>query len=197
MKKNKGEEKPKRRTGKTAQKSRPKGRQDKRMSQRIKEVIEKDRERFKDLDWNKKPPTTKEVMNIIKRFKRGKAPGPDGITTDLVKDLDEDGLKELTKLIRKWWVKREVPNTLTLARVVSLYKRRPRKQENYRPISLLNTFYKIIATAIQRRLAGTLDSLIMKQTIRVQEKQEHHRCIVRSQKNARIHGKGRTERGNE
>ena len=55
-----------------------------------------------------------------------------------------------------------MPNTLTLARVVSLYKKSdPGKLENYRPISLLNTFYKIIATAIQRRLAGTLDNPIM------------------------------------
>ena len=55
-----------------------------------------------------------------------------------------------------------MPDTLTLARVVSLYKKGdPEIQENYRPISLLNTFYKIIAAAIQRRLAKTLDSKLM------------------------------------
>ena len=55
-----------------------------------------------------------------------------------------------------------MPNTLQLARVVSLYKKGdPEVQENYRPISLLNTFYKIIAAAIQRRLASTLDSKLM------------------------------------
>ena len=59
--------------------------------------------------------------------------------------------------------KNRVPDTITLARVVSLYKKGdPEKQENYRPISLLNTFYKIIATAVQRRLANTLDHLLMK-----------------------------------
>ena len=69
----------------------------------------------------------------------------------------------MTKLIKKWWTKKEVSNTLTLARVVSLYKKGdPEKQENYRPISLLNTFYKVIAAAIQRRLGGTLDNLVMK-----------------------------------
>ena len=66
-------------------------------------------------------------------------PKPDGILTDLVKDMDDEGLEEIRKLIRKWWLKREVPQTLTVARVVSLYKKGdPEVQENYRPISLLN-----------------------------------------------------------
>ena len=100
---------------------------------------------------------------IIKRFEKGKAPGPDGITTDLIKDLDWRALEEIQKMIAKWWKEQKVPDSITLARVVSLYKKGdPEKQENYRPISLLNTFYKIIAAALQRRLAGTLDHLLMK-----------------------------------
>ena len=72
-------------------------------------------------------PTIKEVKSIIKKFERGKAPGPDGITTDLVKDLDEEGIKELTRMIKRWWNKKEIPSTITLARVVSLHKRGPGK----------------------------------------------------------------------
>ena len=52
---------------------------------------------------------------------------------------------------------------MTLARGISLYKKGdPDKHENYRPISLLNTFYKIIAAGVQRRLAKGLDKYIMK-----------------------------------
>lgn len=66
-------------------------------------------------------------------------------------------------MIANLWKEQKVPDSITLARVVSLYKTGdPEKQENYRPISLLNTFYKIIAAALQRRLAGTLDHLLMK-----------------------------------
>ena len=65
-------------------------------------------------------------------------------------------------MVSRWWKKKEVPNSITLARVVSLYKKGdPEKQENYRPISLLNSFYKIVAAAIQRRLADKLDSKLM------------------------------------
>ena len=73
--------------------------------------------------WNTKPPTIGEVRAILKNLKRGTAPGPDGITTDLVKDLNEEGLEEIRKLIRGWWLKKQVPSSLTLARVVSLYKK--------------------------------------------------------------------------
>ena len=42
---------------------------------------------------------------------------------------------------------------LLTAKVASLYKKGdPNKQENYRPISLLNSFYKLIAAVIKLRL---------------------------------------------
>ena len=41
---------------------------------------------------------------------------------------------------------KKIPKDIMLARVVSLYKKGdPEKQENYRPISLLSSFYKIFA----------------------------------------------------
>ena len=43
-----------------------------------------------------------EIKDIIKKFKMEKAPGPDGITTDLVQDFDDDSLGEVRKLTRSW-----------------------------------------------------------------------------------------------
>ena len=66
-----------------------------------------------------------------------------------MKDLNWEALEAIQKMISKWWKGQKVPDSITLARVVSLYKKGdPEKQENYRPINLLNTFYKIIAAAI-------------------------------------------------
>ena len=56
----------------------------------------------------------------MRGFKKGKAPGPDGITTDLIKDLSWETLEEVQKMIAKWWREQKVPDTITLTRVVSL-----------------------------------------------------------------------------
>eukprot|EP00973_Karenia_brevis_P014012 1904083-Karenia_brevis.AAC.1 len=60
-----------------------------------------------------------------------------------------------------YWVAEKVPEELTHARVVSLYKKgNPRLQSNYRPISLLNTTYKIYVRIIKNRLANVIDEYI-------------------------------------
>ena len=78
--------------------------------------------------------------------------------------MDNESLEKIIlPAINKWWLEGSIPEKATQARVVSLYKKgSPDNQGNYRPISLLNTSYKIIAAAIQRRLAKALDPLISK-----------------------------------
>ena len=66
------------------------------------EVLENGKNPHKDLVWNSKPPMLNEIKDIIKKFKRKKAKGPDGITTDLVKEFDDDSLEEVRKLTRSW-----------------------------------------------------------------------------------------------
>ena len=55
-----------------------------------------------------------------------------------------------------------MPEDMSEASVASLYKKGdPNAQENYRPISLLNLFFKIIATVLKWRLEEGLEKLIM------------------------------------
>ena len=61
---------------------------------------------------------------------------------------------ELSPPERGFWTDEE----MLKARVVLIFKKGDtNKFENYRPISLLNTLYKILAVIIQRRIAQTLD----------------------------------------
>ena len=90
------------------------------MAKKVTKVLNKDRDKYKNVTWNTDPPTLEDIKDFIKQNKRGKAPGPDGITTDFLKDLSDEALEEIRKLVRNWWVKREVPKAITLARVVSL-----------------------------------------------------------------------------
>ncbi len=42
--------------------------------------------------------TEKEVKEALQKMKRGKAPGPSGVTTDLLKYAGETGVRELKKV---------------------------------------------------------------------------------------------------
>ena len=75
------------------------------------------------LSYNAELITLEELDTILKRFKRGKSPGPDQITTDALKDLRDCNRQALVDLLNTWWVQGELPQTLTRANVVSLYKK--------------------------------------------------------------------------
>jgi hypothetical protein len=107
-----------------------------------------------------------ELNHVIKHLKNNKSPGPDGIRTETFKWLNNASRHSLLKIINKYWKNQtseaeEEYTKIFEARVVLLYKKGdPKKTENYRPISLLNTFYKILMSLIQKRLAFHYDVLI-------------------------------------
>ena len=128
----------------------------------VKNELTRRREKNKHLQFDEGEVTTQEMKEIQQKLKRTKAPGPDDITTDYIKDLYPDNLEELRKMINEWWNRGSVPYEVLCAKVASLYKKGdPNKQENYRPISLLNSFYKIIAAVIKGRLEAVVDKNLM------------------------------------
>ena len=46
-----------------------------------------------------------ELQEVIKKLKRRKAPGPDGIPTELCKELDEVNLQHVLDVITGWRIK--------------------------------------------------------------------------------------------
>ena len=107
--------------------------------------------------------TMVEIKQVIKKIKRKKAPGPDEIPAELFKELSEENLEELRELLNHWWVEEEIPEETLRARVVLIYKKGDTSlYENYRPISLLNTTYKVFAAILKMRLAEGLDQWLQK-----------------------------------
>lgn len=47
--------------------------------------------------------TTDEIIEAINMLKRGRPAGNDGITTDMVKNMDENGMEILKILFNKIW----------------------------------------------------------------------------------------------
>ena len=104
-----------------------------------------------------------ELMRAIRKMKRRKAPGPDQVPIELFKEMYSHNLAEILNLLNEWWEKEEVPEEILLARVVLIFKKgNANDLGNYRPISLLNSVYKILAAIIQQRLERKLDEKLQK-----------------------------------
>ena len=102
--------------------------------------------------------TVEEVQETVKTLKTNKAPGPDGMVTELYKHLDEDNIKNLAQILNQMWTEEKVTTDFTQADVVSIYKKgNAELPQNYRPISLLNTSYKILTKIYQTRLSNAID----------------------------------------
>ena len=105
------------------------------------------------------PFTLIELSDVIKQLRKAKAPGPDNIHNELVLLLDYIGEQQLLEMFNECFSSATVPQEWKEALIVSIYKGKGSDSDpaNYRPISLLNTFYKIYAALLQKRLAKAHD----------------------------------------
>ena len=91
---------------------------------------------------------------IIKKLRKNKAAGPDEIPIEFYKWIDDDNLDYVLQLISKWWTTGTFPAEKLKALIASIYKKGdPKDQGNYRPISLLDSLYKVYASLLQTRIA--------------------------------------------
>lgn len=98
-------------------------------------------------------PTTEEVANAISKLKNHKAPGPDGIPTEILKNGGDKLSYVLHSLIVKLWRIRQMPEEWLLGTIVPVHKKGELMScKNYRPISLLNTAYKVLSHILLNRL---------------------------------------------
>ena len=106
--------------------------------------------------------TLEELQTSIGKLKACKAPGPDGILNELFMLLDDQNSLKLLEFYNSIWERGSVPNECKEAIVVSIYKGTGADTDpaNYRPISRLNSIYKLFAAMLQSRLATQHESRI-------------------------------------
>ena len=105
------------------------------------------------------PVTENEIINRISTLKNDSAPGLDGISIKLIKLIHKDILLPITHIINLIFKTGHVPNYFKQYVVTPVFKDGTKnKIQNYRPISLINNFAKILEKCLKDRLISFLKS---------------------------------------
>ena len=85
---------------------------------------------------------------------------------EIFKETNDDNLREVLKILNEWWRNEEVPESQLQARIVLIFKKGDSSDlDNFRPISLLNSLYKIFAAIIPKWLSQTIDPFLQQNAI--------------------------------
>ena len=118
-----------------------------------------------DLDKPVHPPnstpafTTHQLTQVIKKLKTRKAPGADLVTTQMLKELPQEGLTYLRHIYNaitriSYW-----PRAFKHAQIIMLPKpgKDPKDISSYRPISLLPTISKVLEKLLITHITNDAD----------------------------------------
>lgn len=106
--------------------------------------------------------TAKELNDVIRNLKNGKAPGHDKITSEMIKNMGTEAKKILLKIYNMIWNIEQIPNDWQKALIVPIYKKGDRYDcNNYRGITLLcvgmKIYEQILDTKIRKAIEDTLE----------------------------------------
>ena len=106
------------------------------------------------------PVTDNKICNIVKAFKNHKAPGLDECSPKIIKAVIDLICKPLSHLpvFNLSISTGKFPDKMKLASITSIFKSRVKEQvSNYRPISVLSVFSKILECIIYNRTYSFLE----------------------------------------
>lgn len=104
------------------------------------------------------PTTENEIISIISNLKNKSAPGPDGISSELIKCVHQHIVIPLVHLINLSFKTGDLPYQWKESVVTPVYKSGDTTNVcNYRPISVINNFAKIFEQCLKNRLIDFFD----------------------------------------
>ena len=107
------------------------------------------------------PLTEDEVLAALLQLPRYEAPGPDGIGTFFYRDLRAIVVPLLADLFDSFLELGSVPDRFRHGTILPIYEKGdPTDWANYRPITLLNTDYKIMMRALYDRMTPIVQKLV-------------------------------------
>lgn len=108
-----------------------------------------------------RPPSAEEVLEVIQDLKRGKAPGEDSISADLIQFGVDELVTAITSIIQRAWIENDIPEAWITSLQFPLPKvKHPVSINDYRKISLTSTGYKIYIIILYRRIEEYLTPIL-------------------------------------
>uniref|UniRef100_A0A803TR72 Reverse transcriptase domain-containing protein n=1 Tax=Anolis carolinensis TaxID=28377 RepID=A0A803TR72_ANOCA len=124
-----------------------------------------------------------EIRRAIKSMKTNKAPGPDGFPASFYKTFQDDIIHFLKDLMNQILQGQDIPDSWKTADIICIPKENTDNTDvrNYRPISLLNSDYKMFSNILANRLKDLLNTWIaedQKGFLPGRKMRDNVRCIL-------------------
>lgn len=115
-----------------------------------------------DKEWCDAPLSIEEVEQAINGLNKNKSPGSDGLPSEFYLVFKEQIAPLLLQLFNSIELSQITPASLTKGIITLVFKNKGDRDrlENYRPISLLNTDYKILSKIIANRIRTVIGSVV-------------------------------------
>ena len=106
------------------------------------------------------PFTLEELQKAIKKLKKRKSPGPDGVTNEMLLHLGNIALLKLLEIFNYSWETGNIPQIWKEAIMIPILKKGKNKTKasSYRPISLTSCIVKTMERIINCRLTWYLET---------------------------------------
>ena len=124
--------------------------------------------------------STKEIENSINKLNADSSPGPDGLTSLFYKFFAKDLIPYLSLVYKDIYTDMQLPTSHTISYITLLPKEDSgslQETNNYRPISLLNSEYKLLTSMLASRVGPYLGKLVhTDQACTIQGRSILHHC---------------------
>lgn len=99
-----------------------------------------------------------ELMVQLKKLKKGKVPGEDGIENEAWRLMPKEIGGAMWKLYNNIWTNGGIPDDWNKETICPIYKKGEKSDvKNYRGITLMDTAYKIYANILNERLSSAVE----------------------------------------